>query len=205
MGNGTAFQSGSAVTAITLEQNPNTEPGDVLLAQIVVYDPTGTNVPTAPTGWSLVRKDTINAGNHLTSWIYWGHGFLGIHITYTWTISSSFAIGQIGTWRGTTNPQPIDQSSGATAGGSNPITVAAPSLTPFTNGELQVYFYASQNFSAPTITQPGAITPRFNLSSLDEGFAIAYGDLAAPFAGTPSNLYNASSRFPASGTPMGAR
>ena len=104
------------------------------------------------------------------------------HVTYTWTISSSFAIGKIGTWRGTANPQPIDQTSGATAGGSNPITVAAPSLTPFTNGELQVYFYGSQNFSAPTITPPGAITERFNAQLTPiEGFAIAFGDLAAPY------------------------
>ena len=179
--------------------------GDELLAQIVVYDPFGTNVPTPPSGWNLIRTDTINSGNHLTSWIYSRLAGLAGTQSYTWTISSSFATGTMGTWRGTASPQPIDQTSGATAGGNNPITVAAPSLTPFTNGELQVYFYGSQNFSAPTITSPAAITERFNSSTVTpvEGFAIAFGDLTAPNAETPSDLYNASSRYPSAGAPMG--
>ncbi len=204
-GTGSYFQSSSAVTSITLDSSASTIGGDALLAQIVVYDAFGTNVPTPPSGWNLIRTDTINAGNHLTSWIYSTIATTPGMVPYTWTLSSSFATGVMGTWRGTTS-QPIDQTSGAAAGGSNPITVAAPSLTPFTNGELQVYFYASQNFSAPTITQPAAINAHFNSSTVSpaEGFALAFGDLTAPNANTPSNLYNASSRFPTTGTPMGA-
>ena len=93
------FQSGSAVTSITLTSDGETEIGDVLLAQVVVYDAYGTNVPTAPTGWTLIRKDTINTGNHLTSWIYSRIAGSASSVNYTWTISSSYATGLLGTWR----------------------------------------------------------------------------------------------------------
>ncbi len=73
---------------------------------------------------------------------------------------------------------------------------AAPSLTPGNNNELQVYFYGSQSFSAPTVAQPGAITALSNLRSAKEGFTVALGELAAPPAGTASPTYTAMANFP---------
>jgi hypothetical protein len=91
----------------------------------------------------------------------------------------------MGAWRGTSSA-PIDQSSGSTGAGGNRVSAAAPSLTPNNNDELQVYFYAAQSFSAPTITEPGAITHRVNAMSSNEGFTLASGDLAAPAKGVAS-------------------
>ena len=71
--------------------------------------------------------------------------------------------------------------------------MAAPSLTPAHNSEMQVYFYGSQNFSAPTITESAALTSLANDKSSKEGFTIAFGQLAAPFMGNASPTYNASS------------
>jgi len=80
--------------------------------------------------------------------------------------------------------------------GASPISVAAPSLTPANNNELQVYFYSSQNSVAPTIAEPGAIIQRLNLESAKEGFTLAFGELAAPPAGTGSPIYFATATGP---------
>jgi hypothetical protein len=87
------------------------------------------------------------------------------------------------------------------AAGPSPLSDAAPSLTPAINNELQVYFYGSQGVSAPTIGEPGAITARSNIKSSKEGFTLAFGDLAAPAAGTASPTFAATSSL-ASGLPV---
>jgi outer membrane protein assembly factor BamB len=96
----------------------------------------------------------------------------------------------MGAWRGATVP-PLDSASGATAAGNSPLSGAAPSLTPANNNELQVYFYDSQSSTGPAITLPGAITRRLNATSSKEGFSLAFGDLAAPAAGSASSTYTA--------------
>ncbi len=126
--------------------------GNIMLAQIVVYDGAGTNVPSTPAGWTVIRHDTISSGNKITSWLYYKVATASEPGSYTWNIASQFAAGVIGAWRGNSG-SPVDQSSGATASG-NPAVTAAPSLTPSHSGELQVYFYGSQNFVAPVITEP---------------------------------------------------
>jgi CSLREA domain-containing protein len=194
-GNGALFDSSSAVSAIPVPVPSPVMNSDVMIAQIVVYDGSGLNVPTAPTNWVLIRSDSVQFGNHLTSWLYYHvvTSHASEPTTYTWTISPQFAAAVMGDWRGAVGPDPIDKSSGAFQGGGNPSQVAAPSLTPFVNGELQVYFYASQNFAAPTVTL--AVPPiisRVNDMSTKEGFTLAFGDLSAPNAGTPSTLYTAS-------------
>ena len=43
-----------------------------MLAQIVVWDGIGTDVPTAPGGWTSIRHDFVsNGGNRITSWLYY--------------------------------------------------------------------------------------------------------------------------------------
>jgi hypothetical protein len=163
--------------------------GDELIAQILIYDGSGTNVPSIPSGWNLLRSDHIaSGGNQMTSWLYFRVSSGGEPASYSWNIAQQYAAGLMGDWRGGSGG--IDASSGATASG-NPAIAAAPSQTPAHNGDLQVYFYGSQNFSAPTIFEPAAITSRANDRSSKEGFTIAVGDLAAPFMGNPSPTYNA--------------
>ncbi len=188
---GPLFDSSNAVAAVTVGVPSGVKSGDVLLTQIVIYDGTGSNVPSPPSGWNAIRHDTISSGNQITSWLYFRIAGANEPPSYSWTIAKQYAAGLMGDWRGG-SASPIDQSSGSTAGG-NPAVDAAPSLTPIHNGELQVYFYGSQNVSAPTIIEPGAINQRTNDRSLKEGFALAFGDRIAPLQGIASPTYNASS------------
>jgi hypothetical protein len=176
------------VTSLPVSIPPGVQAGDIMLAQIVVYDAAGTNVPTAPSGWATVRHDAVNNGNKLTSWLYLHVAGASEPVSYSWQLASQYAAGVMGAWRGASS-SPLDQSSGSTAAGSSPVTDAAPSLTPAVTNELQVYFYGSQNSAAPTITEPGAIAQRANDMSYKEGFTLAFGDLNAPPGGTASPTF----------------
>jgi len=164
-----------------------------MLAQIVVWDGAGTNTPTAPGGWNLIRHDFVsNNGNKMTSWLYYKVATASEPGSYSWTLTTSqYAAGVIGAWQGASSVTPIDTSSGATAAGASPLEDTAPSLTPANYNELQVYFYGAQSSTAPSITLPGAITEHMDAVSSKEGFGLGFGDLAAPPGGTPSPTYNA--------------
>jgi len=177
--------------AVTIFLPAGVQLGDVLLTQLVVYDATGTNVPIAPTGWTVIRHDSVNNGNKMTSWLYYKVAGGSEPPAYDWQIASQYAAGVMGDWRGVSS-SPVDQSSGSNAWG-NPAVDAAPSLTPNHNNELQVFFYGSQSSSAPTITEPAAINSRANDKSTKEGFTLAVGDLAAPSQGVASPSYTVSS------------
>ncbi len=190
VGAGPLTDSSTAVTTIPVSLPASVQAGDVLLAQIVVADGVGTVVPTAPVGWTTIRHDSVNGGNKLTSWLYFRITGAGEPASYSWTISSNFAAGVMGAWRGSTSP-PFENSSGATATGGAVISLAAPSLTPSKNKELQVYFYGAQAPTAPSLTLSSSINQRFKVASSKEGFSLAFADLAAPFAGFASPTYAA--------------
>jgi MSHA biogenesis protein MshQ len=180
------------VTTVTVNKPSGVATGHLLLAQIVVWDGTGTNTPTAPGGWNLIRHDFVSYnGNKMTSWLYYKVATATEPASYGWTISSQYAAGVIGAWQGASSVLPIDNASGATAAGASPLPDAAPSLTPAYNSELQVYFYGAQSAVGPSITLPGAIAERMDASSSKEGFGLGFGDRAATSAGIPSPAYTA--------------
>ena len=182
---------GQPVSTLTISRPVTSGLGDILIAQIVIADALGTNVPVAPAGWTAVRHDSVTvSGNKMTSWLYYKVAGGSEPSSYSWSLAPQYAAGDIGAWRGA-SATPIDLSSGASAGGPNPVSSAAPSLTPNHNNELLVYFYGAQSFLAPTITEPGAIAQRSNIKSSKEGFTLASGDRAAPGQGTPSGTFTA--------------
>src|SRR5208283_1752469 len=103
------------VTTVTVNKPAAAATSDIMLAQIVVWDGAGTNVPTAPGGWNFIRRDFVsNNGNKMTSWLYYKVATASEPSTYSWTISSQYAAGVIGAWQGASSVTPIDTSSGAT-------------------------------------------------------------------------------------------
>ena len=183
--------SATALTNVVVAVPAGVAVGDTLLTQIVVFDGTGSNVPTIPNGWTGIRHDSVNAANKATSWLYFKVAGASEPVSYTWTISSNFAAGAMGAWRGG-SITPIENSSGATASGASPISGSAPSLTPTNSNDLQVYFYSGQSTIAPTLTPSTSLATRLDLGSSKEGFTLAFADLAAPFAGVTSATYPAS-------------
>ncbi len=196
VGAGPLADSSGPVTAVNVAVPTGLQFGDVLLAQIAIADGTASVVPTPPIGWSFIRRDAIGDSNKITSWLYYKVAAASEPASYKWTISSQYAAGVMGAWRGASGA-PIDKSSGATGTGLSPIAVAAPSLTPTNSNELQVYFYAAQSFVGPTLTLP--VIQRFNTKSSREGFSLAFGELAAPAGGTASLTFPATATLSLSG------
>jgi len=189
------------VTTVTINLPAGVEAGDILLAQIVVWDASGSDLVTAPSGWAIIRLDAVSNANKITSWLYYKVAGADEPASYGWTISSQWAAGVMGAWRGVSTVSPIDKNSGATAAGASPLSDAAPTLTPTNSNELQVYFYGSQSVTGPAITLPAAITKRLDIISSKEGFTVGFGDLAAPSAGTASPTYTATATL-AGGKPV---
>ena len=194
---GPLADSGGPTTATTIGVPPGVQQGDILIAQITVADGSGLFVPNPPSGWTNIRHDSVNSINKLTTWLFYKVAGANEPASYSWTISSTWTAGVMGAWRGTSG-SPIDNSSGATTASFSPVSASAPSLTPSNNGELQVYFYGAQAFVGPTVTLSGALTQRFDLKSSNEGFTLAFGELAAPGAGIGSPTYAATATLPGS-------
>jgi hypothetical protein len=190
VGAGSLADYGTTVTTVTVGLPPGVQSGDTLLAQIIVYDGSASDVPTAPSGWESIRDDSANSGNKATSWLYYKVAGADEPASYGWNIGANWAAGVMGAWRGASS-SPINAASGATAGGTTPIFASAPSLTPGMDNELQVYFYGSQSHAGPTVALSGAITQRFDVASAKEGFTLAFADLAAPSANFASSTYPA--------------
>jgi hypothetical protein len=196
VGAGPLSDFSSAVTTVSVGLPTGVESGDTLIAQIVVYNGSGSDAPVTPSGWSSIRHDSVNegnsasTGNQITSWLYYRVAGSNEPASYGWTIGSNWAAGVMGDWRGA-SASPIDKASGATAAGASPVSDSAPSLVPNNDNELQIYFYSSQAYTGPTLSLSPALSQRFNAKSSKEGFSLSFADVAAPSADNKSPAYPA--------------
>jgi streptogramin lyase len=157
---GISFQSASSahntITASLALPVPNgVASGDVFIAAVDVIQ--APNI-TAPSGWILVRTDTIPNGNQLRQAIYYHLASSPEPSSYTWNFSAPHgATGGIITYRGVDPTSPV-----ATSGGqldTNTTQITAPSImTATANEELVGVFGVGGNH--PT-TPPGNMTQRF--------------------------------------------
>ncbi len=138
-----------------------TQAGDLLLAQMTVYDANASIA--APGGWQKVRTDTLL--NALTQSIYYKIATASEPASYTWEYSSSKerngkteAAGGIVVYGGVDSVQPISAHSGQASSGTNLIT--APSITTTAVNEMVVFFGGTTASSAPLVPPPG-MTKRF--------------------------------------------
>ena len=190
--------SASAVSSISISAPSGIRSGDILVAELIVYDATATDVPTAPSGWTSIRHDAVSNGNKATSWLYYKVAGASEPASYGWNLGSNWVAGVIGAWRGASA---IDSAAGSTAAGSGPLSISAPSLTPSNNNELQLFFYGAQSSVAPSIALSNALTPRFDTGSSKEGFTLAFADHAAPAINNASPTYPATVSIPGSRRP----
>ena len=89
---GPLAHSRSPVTTLTIGLPAGVQSGDTLLAQVVLWDANGSDVPTAPSGWTAIRHDAISNGNKITTGciIRWR---CQPTASYTWSLGSQYAAG----------------------------------------------------------------------------------------------------------------
>ena len=90
---------GGPVSTVTIGLPAGVQSGDTLLAEILVWDGSGSDVPTAPSGWTAIRHDAISNGNKITSWLYYKVAGGNEPSSYGWNLSSQWAAGAMGAWR----------------------------------------------------------------------------------------------------------
>lgn len=143
--------SNGSAAHLTLTTPTNKVAGDVMIAQVVVHGASTTI--TAPSGWSLIRKDTTSTS--LISALY-KHVASGVDSsTYTWKFSTTqYASGGIGDFSNVNTTGPIDVSSGRY--NYNTTSMTAPSVTTTTPAD-ELVFFGAVNGSA-SVTVPSGMT-----------------------------------------------
>jgi hypothetical protein len=190
VGSGPLADYNGPVSTLTVSLPAGVQAGDTLLAQIVIYDGSGSDVPTVPSGWTAIRHDSVSNGNRITTWLYFKVAATTEPASYEWNVSPNWAAGVIAAWRGASG-SPIDAASGAMAAFASPVADSTPSLVPSNNNEMQICFYGAQSQTSPVLALSASVTELFDVSSSKEGFALAFADFAAPSAGISSPSYTA--------------
>jgi hypothetical protein len=109
------------VSTVTIDVPAGVQSGDTLVAQILVWDGSGSDVPAPPNGWTSIRHDSASNGNNITSWLYYRVAGSNEPASYGWNIGSQWAAGAMGAWRGGAL-SPLDRDSGAGKAGASPLS-----------------------------------------------------------------------------------
>jgi hypothetical protein len=155
-GDNTAKAQAAALT-MALNKPTTVNVNDLLLAQVTVEGGTGTTI-TAPSGWTLVRRD--DSTTNLAQAIYYHTVVSGDPASWTWTFGQSKAAsGGIVAYTGVDNSNPIDVSSGGVSG-SNGAAVQAPSVTTTDANDVVAGFFGTS--AAANFTFPAGTTERWD-------------------------------------------
>jgi SdrD B-like protein len=155
---GNSIEYNSSGTTFTLPKPSTESTNDVFLAQIVVTGGSSTII-TAPTGWTLVRRD--NNGTTVSSALYYHVAGATEPTSYTWTFNAARAIsGGFADFSGVNTTTPVDVTSGTTGSST---TLTAPSVTTTTPNDMLLFFGATK--SVATGTTPTGMTSRWKISS----------------------------------------
>ena len=171
------------VSSVSIKVPSGVQAGDCLIAQLADYDGDGSDVPRPPSGWTLIRHDSISSGGDLlTSWLYYKVASASEPKSYKWNLNFEWVAGAMAAWRGASS-SPIDVTTGSAVSGDEPLTAGPPSSSPSYGNELRLVFYASQDVAAPLISLPGTLSQRLNAGSSKEGFTLAFADVDASVTG----------------------
>ena len=140
-----------AGTSIAIARPSGLKPNDVMLAAITTNTTTGT--VTAPSGWSLVRSDSVSTTNGtVRQLIYSKVAGASEPASYTWSFSATAtATGALAAYAGVSTVTPVGPSSGAVQG-TTAKTITAPSVGATASGDLVVGFFGlamNSSFTPP--------------------------------------------------------
>ncbi|MEZ5100164.1 MAG: Ig-like domain-containing protein [Thermoleophilia bacterium] len=161
---GNATQNGS--TSLDLDAPAGTQVGDLLLAQVAVRGGSGTGI-TAPSGWTLVRRD--DSTTTVSSALYSHQVASGeTNGTFTWDFDATVkAAGGIIAWEGVDAVSPIRESSGQS--GTSSSTVTAPGVTATAGDVLAGFFTTATGTSFAAPGGSPTFTERYDVSSTRGG------------------------------------
>jgi hypothetical protein len=147
-------------STVTLQRPKSAATGDVLIASVHARLP-GSAAITAPSGWTLIRRDSSAPGyQSLTQALYYKVAGPSDPASYTWSLASSVSIaGAILDVKGADVSMPVDSHSGAFTPESS--SFVAPSVTTTDDGDLVVGFFGIT--TGRTIRPPDAMTELFDV------------------------------------------
>ncbi len=154
----TSSGSSSSRSSITLARPAGTQPGDVMVASIVVNDD---DVITAPAGWALVRQDRIV--DVIRQALYVRAATASEPASFQWALPGSRrAAGGITTYSGVDPVNPVDVHD-AQVQATATTAVTAPSVTTTVPDTLLVHFAAVN--AEGTLTPPAGMAERWEAAS----------------------------------------
>lgn len=182
-----SYATASAATNHTIDKPPGTVSGDLLIA-CMQYQNNGFITASPPAGWTGLGSETTNSSGH---YVWWKLAGGAEPSTYTFTISSSNpATITIARYTGTDQTTPINASAHQLV--ATTTTVAAPTITPTTNGCLLVQISSLWNGT----TQPTFTPPNSYFEESDSGITfvggIEFSDLLQPTAAATGTISSTS-------------
>jgi len=180
-------QNGQA-TSITITRPTGTAKGDVLIAIIAIRPATATI--TAPTGFTLIRRQNNTTGNGTSVAMYWKLATSTEPASYTFTLGTNEGnAGGIMAFSGVDNTNPINVSAGSNITTAT-TTFDAPSVTTTVADTMLVT--AHEFASSARWTAQSSQTEAFDVASLpvdDElGIAVVGAYKADPTAGASGTI-----------------
>ncbi|MGH8972545.1 MAG: DUF7594 domain-containing protein [Acidimicrobiia bacterium] len=142
-------------SSITIAKPAGTQPGDVMVAAIVLND--DDPAISTPVGWTLVRTDAVL--NAVLQSVYVRVAGASEPASYTWSIPDFRRItGGISSYSGVDTSHPVDAHNGATDAGGG-TSIIAPSITTTTPGAMILHLAAIN--AEGTISPPAGSTERW--------------------------------------------
>ena len=162
----------TAATSIAINVPPGTANGDVMVAFISART-NSSNVITAPSGWTLLRRDGFNADPFVTVAVY-TRSASSEPASYTWTLNSTVNIaGAIASYFNCSGVE-VHNGQGNSSGTFSSIAPGVTIGAANTSDVLLDAYSPSAGNTFTAITLPPGATPRWNFGV--SGISLVMGD-----------------------------
>jgi len=180
----------SGTRTLDLPVPGGTAVGDVLVAHLANRNHPD-DVPQAPDGWRLVRKDSTRL--LISSWVYLHVATVDEPASWTWSMSGRQTLaGSLSAYQGVDTARPVDGDSGRVDGSS--ASLSARPLSTTSNRDHVVWLGTqAQNVGGcptPVLTVPAGLVERGSgcVAALGRGLRTSVADGALGLAGPVSGL-----------------
>ena len=158
-------------SSVTVNVPTGVQPGDVLVAHIGVR---GNSSIGAPSGWSLVRRDTASTTVEQAIYIHVVPYWPAEPASYTWTFNAgNNAAGAIADYIGVSNATPVDVSGGQANTSSTSIVAPSITIAAADNADQLLNLYTVANVTGFVL--PSGTNPEYGY--IPGGISIGMSDL----------------------------